>query len=1269
MSKTAVKNSIVVKGAAPAVKTGFADRLVLNKWMFSLFDVSDYKDLVKGLKDIMFEGYDGDYISKFIPLITAKLGKRSSLDRDILLQYDGNIYTHTLAISKKRGDLKWKYFQYLSLLFTEIYLEKYFNDPDGLLSDLNGYVDQFNVNLPAKEKIQAYTLTDLNKISFWNATGSGKTLIMHMNIKQYRHYHDKYSKDKISKIILLTPNAGLSEQHRREFELSSMHAEFFDKNLSNNPWSGDCIEILDVYKLEEEAGKTTVAVDQLEGNNLVLVDEGHRGSSGDKWMDMRNRLCEDGFSFEYSATFGQAIESAGKKNQQSLYQVYAKSIIFDYSYRFFYLDGYGKDYQILNLPEKEDADKKFYYLAASLLSFYQQKKFYFDKADEFEPFNIENPLMVFVGSSVIGRKREGQMTESDLATISDVGEVINFISDFTKNNGKSVKCINLLMSGKTGLLDSKRNDIFAKAFIYLKTKQLTGEHIFRDILKLVFNCETINALLHVENLKGIAGEVGLKLGDNEYFGVVNIGEDTSFIKLCEKHGIITGDRDFTESLFHGINSNESKINILIGSKKFSEGWNSWRVTTMGLINIGTKEGAQIIQLFGRGVRLKGFKFSLQRSSSETVKILLRNDDAIPPTYMDLLETLHIFGIRANYIQRFREYLEEEGVPDKDKTITIELPVICDIDDKELKRLKIIQIKKGTDFKNKASVVTLGMPPDGIKNRPVALNWYPKIQTYQSDNFSQPSQQSYFEKGKFIEDHVSFLDIDELYFELARFKNERGWFNLSVERSIVKKLLLDDSWYTLYIPPAEMEFSGFECVSRWNNIASILLKKYCTRYYNYMKGDYEKDKREYVSLYDYENELAGTSSKLNEEADTDEYAGYIIKKYTVEMNNPADALIKYLEELKKAIETRKLDNIKGLGFLDPLIFAKHLYKPLIRLGNETIKVSPVALNESESQFVNDIKSYYYKQKDFFMDKDLFLLRNLSRGRGFGFFEAGNFYPDFIMWIITGDKQYITFIDPKGLVHITPDDLKVQFHLSIKDIERDLKDDSVILNSFILSITEYRDIKSQWYNLPMEEVEKRNVLFIVDDKLEEKYIKKMFNRIFDITEEKEQPELFKIPGIAFIKDYQKHAYKDALPFYTLQAACGKFGEGQDVEAKGWVKVIERKGMGEGWFVVQAKGKSMEPKIPDGSYCIFRPVPAGSKEGRILLVQHHSITDTATSGSYTIKKYTRSIEMDKNGEEVKTIILEPLNRDYKPIVLESGDADFEEQIQAIGEFVGVV
>ena len=52
---------------------------------------------------------------------------------------------------------------------------------------------------------------------------------------------------------------------------------------------------------------------------------------------------------------------------------------------------------------------------------------------------------------------------------------------------------------------------------------------------------------------------------------------------------------------------------LIGSKKFTEGWSSWRVCTLGLMNIGKKEGSQIIQLFGRGVRLKGYNFSLKRS--------------------------------------------------------------------------------------------------------------------------------------------------------------------------------------------------------------------------------------------------------------------------------------------------------------------------------------------------------------------------------------------------------------------------------------------------------------------------------------------------------------------------------------------------------------------------------------------------------------------------------------------------------------------------------
>ncbi|MCV4754643.1 hypothetical protein OFC37_34790, partial [Escherichia coli] len=82
-------------------------------------------------------------------------------------------------------------------------------------------------------------------------------------------------------------------------------------------------------------------------------------------------------------------------------------------------------------------------------------------------------------------------------------------------------------------------------------------------------------------------------------------------KLCEEHReLVVTEKAFSGTLFRTINDETSTINILIGSKKFTEGWSSWRVSTMGLMNIGRSEGPQIIQLFGRGIRLKGKDFSL-----------------------------------------------------------------------------------------------------------------------------------------------------------------------------------------------------------------------------------------------------------------------------------------------------------------------------------------------------------------------------------------------------------------------------------------------------------------------------------------------------------------------------------------------------------------------------------------------------------------------------------------------------------------------------------
>ncbi len=119
----------------------------------------------------------------------------------------------------------------------------------------------------------------------------------------------------MNRTILLTPNEGLSRQHLQEFAASGIEAEIFSKE-STGLFAGHSVEILEITKLTEDSGDKTVAVDAFEGNNLVLVDEGHRGAGGFKWKNNRDRLCEDGFSFEYSATFSQASRPPTSRNSR-----------------------------------------------------------------------------------------------------------------------------------------------------------------------------------------------------------------------------------------------------------------------------------------------------------------------------------------------------------------------------------------------------------------------------------------------------------------------------------------------------------------------------------------------------------------------------------------------------------------------------------------------------------------------------------------------------------------------------------------------------------------------------------------------------------------------------------------------------------------------------------------------------------------------------------------------------------------------------------------
>jgi SOS-response transcriptional repressor LexA len=128
-----------------------------------------------------------------------------------------------------------------------------------------------------------------------------------------------------------------------------------------------------------------------------------------------------------------------------------------------------------------------------------------------------------------------------------------------------------------------------------------------------------------------------------------------------------------------------------------------------------------------------------------------------------------------------------------------------------------------------------------------------------------------------------------------------------------------------------------------------------------------------------------------------------------------------------------------------------------------------------------------------------------------------------------------------------------------------------------------------------------------------------------------------------------FRTHLPLYSLRAAAGKLGEEMEVEPEDWVPAPEGMRTADDLFVAHVVGKSMEPRIPDGSLNLFRFHPAGSRQGKILLIQRFGVTDE--TAQFTVKRYTSIKRVTGWGEwgdaqwEHEQIRLEPLNPAFQP------------------------
>ena len=997
------------------------NHLTLHGWLNSHFGYKTTRDLLDDVEQVD-EGFSPDGHSTVCEFLMSRAEPNSAIERELFV-YDANIKRHLSAMNDKRTQpIVLRYFQYLALLYTEIFLDWKFNRPAELLHQLNAFVQRRNdARAPSDSMDTDFTAADIEKLAFWMATGAGKTLIMHINYHQYLHYCKKVKKE-LDHVVLITPNEGLSEQHMRELANSDIQCERFKVEGNHRLGSTrNAMQVIEITKLVEEktGGGLSVPVEAFEGNNLIFVDEGHKGSGGKVWRKYREDLAETGFTFEYSATFGQALAAA---NNADLIEEYGKAIVFDYSYRYFYGDGYGKNFRILNVKQDEETQTETL-LLANLLSFYEQRRYFKQNTNEVRAYGLDSPLWAFVGSKVNAVYTENRRARSDVLN------VIRFLHKFLKNEGNwAINTIEKIFDGDSGLSDDD-TDIFHNRLSYLIGLGETSAQIYNNILDEVFHTNTSGAL-QLRDVQNAQGEIALKTTHGrEDFGLIYIGDTSKFKNLVNEDGAdidMQSEDVLTESLFSDINRPDSGINILIGAKKFIEGWDSWRVTAMGLLNIGRQEGSQIIQLFGRGVRLRGKNMSLKRSAA------LGGEH---PPNLPLLETLNIFAVRANFMAQFRDYLMREGI-ELDEPIQMEIPIVSN--EGFLARRLFVPEVQPYDEAAKGQCVPLT----------ININAYITHTTQIVEVIESSSQQGIRggksmadSERKIPEESLKLVDWEKIYLQLLGYKQEKQFHNLIFDTQILKEIMNpDQELYGLTVmAESEVKPTSLEEVTRLEELVITLLRKYISKFYRIIQKQWSGSRMKLKTL--------------NEDDDNfTDWRVYV----------PRDEAHELEPQIQNLIENGRIYG-PNLTDLPNAYNDRHLYQPLLAITNtnDSWRTTPPALEESEKFFVEDLRRYVRQQREGHLaEKEVFLLRNQSRGKGIGFYENEGFYPDFILWIAEGAKQRIVFIEPHGMVHdaINEHNEKITLFKRLRALSSErFRGEHVQMDSFIISKTDFQVLR--------------------------------------------------------------------------------------------------------------------------------------------------------------------------------------------------------------------
>lgn len=467
-----------------------------------------------------------------------------------------------------------------------------------------------------------------NRMAFWMATASGKTIVL-IKLIEILDYYQKQGLVPNNKIMVLLPSEKLQHQFEtavndynlgkeRKIRLSSLR-EYEDNQNSPGLELFNEIEVYtyrsDLLSDQQQIKRIDTGIYDNNGKWFIFMDEAHKGDKDDSVrQDYITIMSRNGFLFNFSATFTDAIDFG--------------TTCFNFNLERFIEEGYGKNvylsestYQFNKKSDDFDSDQKQLQVLKSLIAFTLVKK-------SKSPLYYHNPLMVTLVDEINTVDADMDLFFKELEKIA-VGNIDNGLI----NQAKSELYKEFIDHPQFQFGNEKIKT--ADGYIKTQLESITKS----DILKYAFNSNSHGQIEVIEGEKGKEFALRLKTA-SEPFALFKMGDAATYVREKLKDNYLVIPQYQEKHYFDSLNKSGGQcFNMLIGSRTFYEGWDSNRPNVMNFINIGTGDAKKfVLQSLGRGVRIEPEKHKRKR--------LPVNDS----NKNQLLETLFVFATNRKSIE-------------------------------------------------------------------------------------------------------------------------------------------------------------------------------------------------------------------------------------------------------------------------------------------------------------------------------------------------------------------------------------------------------------------------------------------------------------------------------------------------------------------------------------------------------------------------------------------------------------------------------------------